>query len=122
MKSTFLTLVLPVAFACLLNAAGNSLWKYQFQKTPFLYTNISDNLHFLASPVVWGGIISFTTSMLLIFMLLSKHNISYIVPLTALTYVFNILAAYLIFHERITIFQLSGIVLIITGVIFVTKQ
>ena len=121
-NSLLLKLLLPVALTCLLSALGNTLWKIQFVRTPLNMDNLSSNLHLAASPLIWGGIILFTLSMALFFILLSKHNLSIIVPVvTALTYIFNYLSAILIFKEKISLIQISGACLIIVGIYLISK-
>lgn len=122
MNSIIYKLVIPVLLFCCLNTAGNSLWKYQFTKTPVTLSNLNENIHLLWSPYILLGIFSYVSSMIIFFFLLSNFKMSYIVPVTALTYIFNILVAVLFFGERISISYLAGIVLILAGIYFISRD
>ena len=86
-----LTLVVPVVLATLLNAVANTVWKIYFQKGEFSYTSFSSVLS-LFNIYIISGILCYVGSMLLFFYMLSKFDLSVIIPLTALTYIFNMMA------------------------------
>ena len=110
-----LTLVIPVVLATLLNAVANTVWKIYFQKGEFSYTSIASVLS-LFNIYILSGILCYVGSMLLFFYMLSKFDLSVIIPLTALTYIFNMLAAYYIFHESFDMYKISGMIIIVCGI------
>lgn len=64
------------------------------------------------------GIVLYGLSFLLYFYLISKFNLGYIIPLTtALVYIMIFVASYFVFHEVFTILKITGITLIIGGLI-----
>jgi drug/metabolite transporter (DMT)-like permease len=66
------------------------------------------------------GMFLYFISMLLFFYLLSNFRLSIVIPVTGLTYVLNLLAAYAIFHEKISAFQLLGMILVLAGILMVS--
>lgn len=110
-----LSLIIPAVFATLLNAVANTIWKIYFQKGEFSYTSMASILG-LFNVYIMSGILCYVCSMLLFFYMLSKFDLSVIIPLTALTYIFNLLAAYYIFHESFDLYKIGGIFIIIIGI------
>jgi len=53
--------------------------------------------------------------------MLSNFKLSAIIPITSLTYIFNIIAAVLIFKENINIMQATGTVVIIIGLLILSR-
>lgn len=113
---TILKLLVPIILATFLNATANTLWKMHFSEHPFSIQSISDVTTLFISAKIILGILCYFCSMLLFFYLLSNYQLSLVIPLTALTYIFNFIAAYLIFHEQISWSHLIGTTLIIIGI------
>lgn len=83
---------------------------------PFEFINgkLSLNLSF----IVVSGIVLYGLSFIIYTYLVSKNDLSYIIPVsTALVYIGIFLASFIIFKEAITAFKIVGIFLIIGGVI-----
>ena len=118
---SFLHVLLPTTAACLLNAIANGLWKVQFQKQPLVF-KFDIMLTTLMSPYIILGICCYVVSMLIFFYLLSNFSLSIIIPLTALTYIFNLLLAFVIFKESFDTYRLAGVVIIILGVAILSKS
>ena len=110
-----LSLMIPVVLATLLNAVANTVWKIYFQKSEFTYSSFSSILS-LFNIYIISGIFCYVGSMLLFFYMLSRFDLSVIIPLTALTYIFNMLAAYYIFQESFDIYKISGMFIIVFGI------
>jgi drug/metabolite transporter (DMT)-like permease len=110
-----LSLIIPVVLATFLNAIANTIWKLYFQKSEFPYTSLSSILE-LFNIYIISGILCNIGSMLLFFYMLSKFDLSVIIPLTALTYIFNMLSAYYIFQESFDVYKISGMLIIIFGI------
>jgi drug/metabolite transporter (DMT)-like permease len=103
-------------FACFCNATANTLWKLQFDKNPFIIASLSDVIPTFFTLNIIGGVFAYICSMLMFFYLLSHYNLSAIIPLTCLTYIFNLIAAYMIFNERLNPNQLIGTAILIFGI------
>lgn len=118
---SFLKLLIPATISCLCNTIANTLWKLQLSKKPFSFTNFSNSFYSLITPNILGGICFYIFSMLLFFFMLSNFKLSAIIPITSLTYIFNIIAAVLIFKENINIMQATGTVVIIIGLLILSR-
>lgn len=70
---------------------------------------------------LWGGLFCYGFSLLLWFYVLSRMELSRAYPLVSIGYFFTLLIGYFFLNETITITKLSGIVLIVLGVIFLSK-
>lgn len=65
--------------------------------------------------------VSFIFAGLLYFYLLKNYDFSIAYPITSISYIFGIIAAFFIFHEAIPLTRWLGVVLIVIGVIFIVK-
>jgi len=117
----FYKLIIIAAAASLCNTIANTLWRMQFIKTPFNISSFSAIVQTFLSLSIIIGILFYVCSMLLFFYLLSNNNLSAIIPVTSLTYIFNILAAYLILHEKISVNQIVGIGIVLVGIIVLSR-
>ena len=64
------------------------------------------------------GMVCYMISFLLWITIIPKFNLSYIVPLTVgITQVLTLIAAILIFKEALSAYKLSGIILVIIGIV-----
>ena len=71
---------------------------------------------------VFTGIILYTITTFLWFVILSKADLSFAYPLAALGYIVTALLAKLYFHEDITLIRWFGILLIIGGAYLVIRS
>lgn len=110
-----ISLIIPVLLATMLNTVANTLWKIYFQKYQFTYVSFM-SIFDLFNIYIVSGVFCYIGSMLLFFYMLSRFELSVIIPLTALTYVFNMMAAYFIFHESFDTYKILGILVIIIGI------
>jgi len=73
------------------------------------------NLH------LWSGLFCYGLSLLLWFYVLSKMELSKAYPLVSLGYVFTLILGYFFLNEAVTLPKIAGIVLIMVGVIVLTR-
>ena len=99
------------------NSVANALWKTQFQIMPLRFDSLKVLILSVLQWRIVAGVLCYVVSMLLFFYLLSNYRLSQVIPFLATTYIFNFLIAALFFHEPVNIWQISGILLIIGGVI-----
>ena len=118
----FLELFIPACFACFCNALANMFWKLRFNKVPFSLKSISDFLLLLSSGPIWIGVGFYGISMLLFFYMLSNFKLSVVTPVLCMTYVFNILVAKIIFNEPLGKMQIIGTVIIMIGLIVLSRE
>ncbi len=80
---------------------------------------VADKLHFNLNPYTVGGIFLYGLSFVIYTYLISKYDLGYIIPLTtALVYIIIFTASFIIFKEVFTAMKIVGIVLIVTGLLF----
>lgn len=116
-----MSLFIPVLLATLLNTVANTVWKIYFQKYGFNFSSFL-SLFDLVNIYILSGVICYVGSMLLFFYMLSRFDLSVIIPLTALTYIFNMLAAYFIFQESFDIYKIGGMFVIIFGIVILSMS
>lgn len=117
----FLKLLIPAFIACLCNALANMLWKFRFDKVPLSFKSMQDIFGLMTSPYIWGGVACYGCSMLLFFYMLSNYKLSSIIPVTCMTYIFNIAIARIVFEENISKIQIVGTAVIICGLIVLSR-
>ncbi|WP_333804611.1 EamA family transporter [Sulfurospirillum sp.] len=118
---TFLNLLLPTTIACALNACANVFWKLQFQKQP-LVLKLEALMGLIIQPNIIIGVCFYVLSMLIFFYLLSNYALSIIIPLTAMTYLFNMLLAFIVFKESFDAYKLIGMAIIILGIAVLSQS
>ncbi len=117
----FLKLLLPAALASSFNAFANMFWKIQFTKNPFGYRTVEGFFSSLLSINIFLGMFLYSLSMVMFFYMLSNYKLSAIIPLTSLTYIFNLLLAHYYFSEKLSTLQFGGVLLIIIGIIAISQ-
>lgn len=118
----FIGLIIPAFIACTCNALANMFWKMRFDKIPLSLSSIQDIIGLICSWQIWAGIGCYGTSMLLFFYMLSNYKLSSIMPVTCMTYIFNVVIAKVVFNENISKTQIMGIMIIITGLIVLSRE
>jgi multidrug transporter EmrE-like cation transporter len=105
------------AIAIVLNAVANILMKVGALK-PKEATQITDFfLNMISNPLIISGVVCFALGLAAYNYVLIKTNLSVAYPvMTSVGYVIVVLASWLFLKETITLIQLTGIALIITGV------
>lgn len=115
-----------IIFTALLNASAQLLLKMGMSKIGqfnfALHNLVPIGCKLVSSPFIVAGLMIYVLSVFLWLLVLSRTPVSIAYPLTSLGYIFNALGAYFIFSEHLTLFQVSGIVLIIAGVYLLAQQ
>ena len=84
---------------------------------------ISGRPHLSLTPLAATGIILYGISFLLYTFLLSEYDLGYIIPLTTgLVYVLIFIASVVVFHEAFTIIKVTGIIVILVGVVLLNLK
>lgn len=76
----------------------------------------------ISSPQLLGGIVCYGASLIFWLAVLSRMELSRAYPLVSLGYVFTLVIGAWLLDEEITIMRITGVALIITGVIFIVKS
>jgi len=75
----------------------------------------------LVNTHIWLGLICYGLSMIFWLFVLSKMELSKAYPLVSIGYIFTLILGFFFLGETIDIIKISGITLIIIGVILLTK-
>ena len=75
----------------------------------------------ISNMYIWGGLFCYGFSLLLWFYVLSKMELGKAYPMVSLGYVFTLILGYVFLNEAITVTKITGIVLIIIGVVVLTR-
>ena len=73
------------------------------------------NLH------LWSGMFCYGFSLLLWFYVLSRMELSRAYPLVSIGYIFTLFLGYFFLNEALSVTKVAGIVLIVLGVIFLSR-
>ncbi len=78
-------------------------------------------LHAIANPWVAGGVLVLAFWMLANLTLLSRADLSYVLPVTSVSYVLIALLGHFLLQERVTLVRWAGIAVITLGVMLVGR-
>jgi multidrug transporter EmrE-like cation transporter len=73
-------------------------------------------------PFILGGLACYAVSAVLWIVVLSRAPVGAAYPMFSIGYIFNAIAAYLLFHEILSATQIIWIVVIIVGVVLITPH
>lgn len=111
--------VFMIGIYLLLSSAGLILFKLGVNNNPI----ISSSQGFLNLKIGYlslSGVVCYGCSFLLYLGLVSKYNLSYIIPITTgIMQIIILLASSIIFKETITFTQIIGVILVVIGVAFI---
>lgn len=88
--------------------------------------NLNDTILIILKKIILNGYIisgitCYILSLLFWLYVLSKLELSKAYPMVSLGYVFTIILGYLLLNENISVNKIIGVILIIIGVIYITK-
>lgn len=118
--------VLLSFFTTFLITTGQVLWKIGLQKIGGFYLpekNLIENFfRIIFNGWIFSGFVVYAIATGFFMWLLSKYEISLIIPISSISFIFSLIAGYLLFNEQISILRLAGVLLIIAGVFLVIKN
>ena len=118
--------VLLAISTTLLITSGQVLWKIGIQKAGGFYlpeqSIIGNVFRILFNGWVFSGFVVYALATGFFLRLISKFDISLIIPITSVAFIYSLLAGYFIFGEQISLFRVFGVLLIVAGVLFVVKN
>lgn len=108
--------ILMIGIYLLLSASGLICFKLGSSRTA-LITLIVHNAQMKLSTFSLVGILFYGCSFLLYLGLVSKYDLSYIVPVTTgIMYIIIFISSYIIFKEPITLVHVIGTILVLIGI------
>jgi drug/metabolite transporter (DMT)-like permease len=118
--------VLLAVSTTLLITSGQVLWKIGIQKAGGFYlpeqSIVGNVFRILFNGWVFSGFVVYALATGFFMWLISKFDISLIIPITSVAFIYSLLAGYFIFGEQISLFRVFGVLLIVAGVFFVVKN
>jgi len=121
-----LKVVILAISTTLLITTGQVLWKIGIQKAGGFFLpdqSIFENVfRILFNAWVLSGFVVYAIATGFFMWLISKFDISLIIPITSVAFIYSLLAGYFIFDEQISLIRVLGVLLIIAGVFFVVKN
>jgi drug/metabolite transporter (DMT)-like permease len=119
------TVVLSI-FTTFLITSGQVCWKLGFSKVGGFYLSdqsIPANLfRVLTNPFILTGFAVYIVATAFFMFLLSKFDISLVIPLSSVSFIFSLIAGAVIFHEEMSLTRVLGVVVIIVGILLVVKK
>jgi len=119
------TILLSI-FTTLLITSGQILWKIGFREIGGLYLPEKSFLQniFRVSLNGWifSGFIVYAVATIFFMWLLSKYEISLVIPISSVSFIFSLIAGFVIFHEQISLLKIAGVVLIMVGIILIIRN
>jgi multidrug transporter EmrE-like cation transporter len=81
-----------------------------------------DLLHLLSFPLIWVGILLFVAANVLWLVILATQRLGTAYPLQiALVFLFSTMSSILLFGEKPTAISFTGLVLVVSGVVLISK-
>lgn len=118
--------ILLSVFTTFLITSGQVLWKIGLQKSGGFYLAemgiLSNLIRVLTNIYVFSGFIVYIIATGFFMFLLSKYDISLVIPISSVSFIFSLIAGSLIFNEQISLMRLIGVFVIITGIFLVLKS
>ncbi len=115
----FIIIITCCVLYALLNSAGASIIKSQLQTTPLV--SIQNYIQILLNIKVIAGFALIFISALVLFKALSIGKFSLIGPLSnGINFICTLSIGYFFFHDRLNLYQVFGLFLILTGILFIS--
>lgn len=115
-----------IIFTAILNTIAQILLKAGMDKIgefSFTLSNIAAAAEkVIYNPFIIFGLITYTISVSLWLLVLSRVSVSVAYPLSSISYIFAAIAAYYCFGEQLSLLQVLGIFTIIFGVYLMTQH
>lgn len=109
--------IIAIITYVILTSGGLIAIKLGSESSQYLW-HLTGKVSIPINPYMILGVFLYALSFLIYIFLISKFELSYIIPLvTALVYIIIFLAAFLLFKESFTSYKLTAIILIVIGLI-----
>lgn len=116
----------PLLIGIFLNACAQLLLKAGMDKIGYFEFSTKNILPVASqaafNPYIVLGLGCYVISVAAWLMGLSRVEVSVAYPLLSLAYIFTAVAAFLLFHENLTLTRLLGILIILLGVFLITRK
>lgn len=121
-----LKIILLSVFTTFLITSGQVLWKIGLQKSGGFYIAEMGLIHnvfrVLSNIWVFSGFVVYIIATGFFMFLLSKYDISLVIPISSVSFIFSLVAGAFIFNEQISLMRFIGVIVIIIGILLVLKS
>ena len=114
-----MTMILIVFFNVVLLVSGQVCWKIALNRQPL--KSFDGLWPLFQQPIMLLGCLLFGLATMIWFYALGKYDLSRIYPLQSLAYVLGAMSGVVIFKETMSVYQLSGLALIVGGAFLIAK-
>ncbi len=115
-----------ILLGVLLNATAQLCLKEGMRRIghfEFVWANIVPiGLQVAVNIFIIAGLLLYVVSVIVWLLVLSRVDVSFAYPLLSVGYIVNAVAGYYLFQENLSVTRVSGILIIIVGVYFVTRS
>ncbi len=115
-----------ILLGVLLNAAAQLSLKEGMRRIghfDFVWANVLPiGVQVAGNLFVLGGLFLYVVSVAVWLLVLSRVEVSFAYPLLSVGYIVNAVAGYYLFQENLSLTRITGILIIIVGVYFVTRS
>jgi len=113
-------------FTTLLITSGQVLWKIGLQKIGGFYlpdrSIIENFFRIILNGWIFSGFVVYAIATGFFMWLLSKYDISLVIPISSVSFIFSLIAGSMIFHEQINFLRVAGVALIMIGIILTIRN
>ncbi len=122
MTGNLLILLIPLVAILLISA--QALWRHAVVSDKLLEGSFGTIVvHTITNPKIWlGGILYVLTTAVYLFLFTKFKFFVVQLSITGLALVFSTMISYYIFHEKITIINIIGLVVILVGLALVVQK
>ncbi len=118
--------VLLSFFTTFLVTSGQVLWKIGLEKIGGFYIaekSILENfVTIISNGWIFSGFVVYAIATGFFMWLLSKFEISLVIPISSVAFIYSLMAGYWIFHETISPLRIVGVLCIVFGVFLVVRN
>ena len=115
-----------ILLGVLLNAAAQLCLKEGMRRIghfEFVWANIIPiGMQVAGNVFVLSGLLLYVVSVAVWLLVLSRVEVSFAYPLLSVGYIVNAVAGYYLFQENLSLTRVTGILIIVVGVYFVTRS
>jgi drug/metabolite transporter (DMT)-like permease len=113
-------------FTTLLITSGQVLWKIGLQKIGGFYmperSIIENFFRIILNGWIFSGFVVYAIATGFFMWLISKYDISLVIPISSVSFIFSLIAGSMIFHEQINFLRITGVVLIMIGIVMTIRN
>ena len=122
-NSNNLMAVLLVFLTVMMVVSGQSLWKYQLKKLENSDISIFKKYVIIGKTYTfWIGAFAYIFATIMWIYILSKFDFSLVHPLNCMGYILALIIGKYAFDEPVGLIRILGVIVIIIGVIIITRQ